>query len=520
MEEIKSRRRKTFVRIYEIVWLSMLMLIAFLCFFAAWWYVRVYGRIGFDSVLFTLTGGLGGVSDTLVHDFLLKGALPAVLCTVATALLLFWPKKWALQLGKAKLLPLQENLASGIACVLSLALLVHAAFNVELVEYVIRSNQESELYQDEYRDPENVNITFPEEKRNLIYIFLESMETSYLSEDLGGGLPYNLIPELTQLAQNNVNFSHNESVGGFSQVTGASWTIGAMTAHTGGVPLKVPEGITDWQNGYGQEGEFLDGLTTLTSLLQEQGYYQTLMVGSVVGFGGRDTFYENHGVDEIFDLVTARRDGVVEYNYWNDFWGMEDLYLYEYAKRELAEISQKDQPFAFTMLTVDTHHIGGFTCALCGSNYKESYENAIACASKQVNDFVAWIMAQDWYENTTIVITGDHCSMDKGYFNRNVDGDYERHIYNCFINAAATPYQTKNRQFCAMDMFPTTLAAMGCTIEGDRLGLGTNLFSKVPTLMEKIGYTKLCTELSKQSDFYAEHFYGKDYSIPETTGES
>ena len=517
MNETHVKSGRAVLRTLGVMVISLLLLVAFLAFFAAWWYVRVYGRIGFDSVLFTLTGGLGGVSDTLIRDFLLKGALPALLCTLATCLLLFWQGKPLIKIRSRQIFPVQQNLAAALACLLSMALIVHAAFNVELVSYVIHSNQTSELYQDEYRDPKAVNITFPKQKRNLIYIFLESMETSYLSNDLGGGLEYNLIPELTELAQNNINFSHNESVGGFSQVTGASWTIGAMTAHTGGVPLKVPEGITDWQNGYGKDGEFLDGLTTLTSVLQEQGYYQTLMVGSVVGFGGRDTFYENHGVDRIYDLVTARRDGVVEYNYWNDFWGMEDLYLYEYAKQELTEISQKDQPFAFTMLTVDTHHIGGFTCALCGSNYAESYENAIACASKQVSAFVDWIMQQDWYENTTIVITGDHCSMDKGYFNRNIDEAYERHVYNCFINAAAEPYQTQNRQFCAMDMFPTTLAAMGCTIEGDRLGLGTNLFSKTPTLMEKMGYTKLCTELSKQSAYYSEHFYGKDYSTPETT---
>ena len=36
--------------------LCLLVGIAFSCFFAASWYVRVYGRIGFDSVLYTLTG--------------------------------------------------------------------------------------------------------------------------------------------------------------------------------------------------------------------------------------------------------------------------------------------------------------------------------------------------------------------------------------------------------------------------------------------------------------------------------
>lgn len=484
--------------------LVIVMLVAFLGFFAACWYVRIYGRIGFDSVIFTLTGGLGGVSTDLLEKFITGAVLPAVVCAVAAAVLLFWPWNWK------RWIPVTVSL------VLSVGLLVHAAFNVELVEYILNSNRTTNLYEDEYRDPEDVAITFPEEKRNLIYIYMESMETSYLDKGQGGALEYNLIPELTQLAKENINFSHNDQVGGFRQVTGASWTVGAMVAHTGGVPLKVPDGIDDWQNGYGKDGEFLDGLTNITSILDAAGYYQTLMVGSVVGFGGRDTFYENHGVDRIYDLVTGRQDGLVAYNYWNDWWGFEDFYLYEYAKQKLTEISQQEQPFAFTMLTVDTHHIGGFTCELCGSNYEESYENAIACASRQVSGFVAWLMEQDFYENTTIVITGDHCSMDNGYFDRNVEDGYERHIYNCFINAAETPFRTQQRQFCAMDMFPTTLAAMGCKIQGDRLGLGTNLFSNVPTLMERIGYTKLCTLLGQKSQYYENHFYGKQEEM-ETT---
>jgi phosphoglycerol transferase len=59
-------------------------------------------------------------------------------------------------------------------------------------------------------------------------------------------------------------------------------------------------------------------------------------------------------------------------------------------------------------------------------------------------------------------------------------------------------------------MFPTTLAAMGCTIEGDRLGIGTNLFSGKPTLTEKYGYDKLNLEISKRSDFYNTQFDEKD----------
>ena len=497
---------------------ALLILLGFLCYFSAAWYVKVYGRIGFDSVIYTLTGGLGGVSTDLVIKYLSGAVLPALGCTLGVAILLFWQGRPLLRLFRVTLFPIHRTVASIIALVLSMGLLIHAAFNVEFVDFLIHSNSTGLLYQDEYVDPKDANITFPEEKRNLIYIMLESMETSYLDHSMGGAMDYNLIPELTQLAQDNINFSHNTSVGGFREVTGTSWTIGAMVGHTAGVPLKVPNGIADWQNGYGQEGEFLPGVTSITSILAQQGYTQALMVGSDAGFGGRETYFQTHGIDNIYDLYTAWYDGTVNPGYWNNWWGLEDEILYNYAKNTITQMAQGDQPFAFTMLTVDTHHIGGYRCNLCVDQYEEQYENVISCASRQVYAFVEWIMAQDFYENTTIVITGDHCSMDRGYFSRNVDSDYERHVYNCFINAAVTPFQTQNRQFCAMDMFPTTLAAMGCTIEGERLGLGTNLFSGRRTLMEEMGYTKLCTELSKKSEYYSDHFYGKIKDIEETTG--
>ena len=57
-------------------------------------------------------------------------------------------------------------------------------------------------------------------------------------------------------------------------------------------------------------------------------------------------------------------------------------------------------------------------------------------------------------------------------------------------------------KFSTMDMYPTILAAMGAKIDGERLGLGTNLFSDKQTLMEEIGFEALNKEVQKTSDFY------------------
>ena len=82
----------------------------------------------------------------------------------------------------------------------------------------------------------------------------------------------------------------------------------------------------------------------------------------------------------------------------------------------------------------------------------------------------------------------------------------ERAVFNVFINAAATPVRTKNREFMATDLFPTTLAAMGYEIEGDRLGLGTDLFSGRETLAEELGVEELDQRFKERSAFYEHKF--------------
>lgn len=484
----------------------VLLFIALVAFFSARWYIRTYGDTGFDSVIYTLFSDLKGVQAGLIGQFLLGGLLPAVICFLAVGFVLFWKHKKELFIPiknkKIKALPLMPKMAKIISLVLSAILLITAGTSVKLFDYLYSLTHQSTIFTEKYVDPDTVNLQFPEKKKNLIYIFLESMETTFQSKEEGGALEHNTTPELTKLAKQYVNFSHNEGVGGFVTPTGMTWTVAAMTAHTAGIPLKAP-GIFE-RNAYGTD-TFLPGVTNLTNILKENGYYQALMVGSDKSFANRDVYYETHGIDKIYDLNTAREDGIVPENYYV-WWGMEDEYLFKYAKRELVKIAAQEQPFAFSMLTVDTHHVAGYKCELCGEVYEEQYENVISCASKQVNMFMNWLRRQSFYKNTTVVIVGDHLTMDSEYITRNVAPEYKQHVYNCFINSSVTGENYKNRQFCAVDLFPTTLAAMGVEIPGNRLGLGTNLFSNKKTLIEEMGYEEFNNQIAMNSSYYITNF--------------
>lgn len=164
-----------------------------------------------------------------------------------------------------------------------------------------------------------------------------------------------------------------------------------------------------------------------------------------------------------------------------------------------------DQPFNFTMLTVDTHHVDGYVCDICDDRWGNRLANVVNCADRQLAEFIAWCQEQDFYEDTAIVITGDHPRMDTTLVSE-VEYD-DRVIYNCFINAATEPKgAVSERVFTSFDIFPTTLAAMGFTIEGDRLGLGVNMFSDKETLAEQMGYLTLQDEITKFSYYYIREF--------------
>ena len=69
------------------------------------------------------------------------------------------------------------------------------------------------------------------------------------------------------------------------------------------------------------------------------------------------------------------------------------------------------------------------------------------------------------------------------------------------MNAPVAPVRTAYRSYSTLDMFPTTLSALGVEIPGGRLGLGTSLYTNQRTLTEELGYAAVSSSLSRFSSF-------------------
>ena len=465
------------------------------------WVLDTWGLLSIDEIIFHLKVPLDGTNSDVVLDGINACVPLAVLVLFLSIFLIIGLR------NKHRKCMIALFLVAVIACGSAGRAAYEVYDELDVKEYLVSQKKESHFIEQNYVDPRTTKITFPDKKRNLIYIYLESMESTFASKGDGGGLDFNCIPELTTLAEENTNFSDSDKLGGGYPAYGGTWTMAGIFSQTSGIPIKNSEQTDDVNATLAEQYSFSSQARNLEDILADEGYNQCFMIGSDATFGGRRAYFESHGKGqtEICDYNTAKENGQIPEDYYV-WWGYEDQKLFANAQEKLTELSSKDEPFNFTMLTVDTHFEDGYVCEQCQNEFGDNqYANVMACSSRQVDAFVKWIQQQPFYENTTIVISGDHLTMDSDFCN-DVSEDYERSVYNVFINLPEgldTSFEkTHNREFATLDMFPTTLAAMGVTIEGDRLALGVNLFSDEQTLTEQYGRKGLDKELMKKSKFY------------------
>jgi phosphoglycerol transferase len=466
-----------------------------------------------DEMIYYLYNGLQGTS-TAVYIMAINEISILFLCLLFTLLApILLRKKYSVQIvykrSQVKIISTAAIKKYNLlySSVLLLISIVAGVSMTGLVDYIKRLNQYSDFIEKNIASAHEVNLTFPVQKRNLIILYVESLENSLIHSSHGGGTGYTVMPEIESLALNHLNFSNSDKIGGAVPISGTEWTVAAMVASTTGLPLKIPlDG-----NQYTSTNQFMAGAYALGDVLKENGYQLSLMVGSDVNFGGRGSYYRTHGDYNIIDVNTAIQEQRMKEQDRSN-WGFDDSFLFKWAKEHIIDLADGGQPFSFSFLTVNTHFPDGHLEKHAERIFESQYENVHAHTSKQVADFVGWLQEQDFYQNTTLVILGDHLSMqDPEFFRSRTYEGYNRTIFNTFINSATTPINAKNRTFTTLDMYPTILASMGVGIDGERLGLGTNLFSNKSTLVEEYGANIVQRELVKNSSYYNRRILRDDY---------
>ena len=494
-EENNNRNKKSIV-CFSFVDILLLLATAFI--YALIFFEKHFGQVPFGQLVYHFHTPLDGTDVSSYRGNIVTGVVITLAVTVISAVIYRLLAKAKAHFGYVAWL-------FSVVCVMLVCTAYRAVVHFKIDEYYKYTHESTDLYDNYYADGKNVNITFPDKKRNLIYIFLESMEVTFAGTDAGGAMQENIIPGLTDIALNSESFSDGTALNGAHQVSGATFTMGALAAQTCGVSINESIVSNDTLNGnWESENNYFPGVWSLGDVLKQQGYNQEFLIGSDGRFAGRSSYFKGHGDYLIEDYIAAIDEKRIpaDYKVW---WGYEDEKLFKFAKEDLVKLSKKNEPFNFTMLTVDTHFTDGYKCELCEDKYDSQYSNVIACSDSQTTEFIEWIKKQDFYDNTTIIICGDHLTPDTSYINSQGVSAFDRRTFTAIINPAdGKKYNGAVRVYTTLDMYPTTLSALGAQIEGNRLGLGVDLYSDTPTLAEQFGLDYINTELLKNSKFYKE----------------
>lgn len=476
------------------------------------WLVITFPLNNAEGVLFTLltskTGTKHFVVDLLIDSGVLRDALNGLFVVLLLALLV------SVLLRKKMKCFWKPYVLSMFVCGIFLGsfFLVNLFTKIPVTEYAktlytaFSGPKDSPFYRDNYIFPDSVQIIFPEKKYNLIYIMLESMETNFAP----------ITPELDSLSKVHLSFLP----GGYPAAN-TDLTIASQTAKLCGLPLSPPlhEAMFGTVNGI---KNFMGNATCFTDILAKEGYSQTYIQGSDSEFGSKKYLWTLHGNVNVHDLLYFEENGLFKKEN-EHFWGFDDAELYHLAKHDLNEIvKDTTKPFAFYLLTVDTHIPYGYLNSECPEKV-DVIENqlpaVISCTSFEVSKFIEWIQAQPWFENTVIVVVGDHVhpyfnaseDMNRFVAAKNLLGEIDqqkKHFWvNFFINSQKEPAQV-NRKFNSFDMFPTILESIGADIEGHALGFGRSLFSDEKTLLERYPKEMIDSVLKTPSSQYNYFMYG------------
>ena len=313
-----------------------------------------------------------------------------------------------------------------------------------------------------YVDPRTVKVSGTGTK-NLLIIYCESIEETFgRSEIMGEDLLEPIRPSI-QTPDLRID-----------QMPGADFTIGGIVASQCGIPLKSISILSGNLTGWALD-RYLPGALCLGDYLKADGYHNVYYNGSSGVFSGLDKFFRSHGYQEFMgkeDWVEKKHVDPATMN----IWAIYDSDMVDRSMERIDELMAEGTKFSFALSTMDTHEPGFLSPPCVDQGFTENWSGYVKCSLSQVERLLRHIRDKGWEDQFVILVMGDHEArmpeMDDVDL-KHVEGRYV--LCSLTRDAALKPVRTIITHF---DLFPTLLAALGFTVEGDRLGFGYNVFSQ------------------------------------------
>ncbi len=421
---------------------------------AAWIRYR-FGKIVFEQFILHIPLG-GEAGNNSLFGEALTWCILLPLGLVGLALLVRQRQGWRLAGRRRVALPT-------LALTASLAVLL----TVVGVPKYAAAQLDQRSFADYYVTPAAGRL--PERPKNLITVYLESMENTFGDAGLFGRNLLSVLDEATD------GWGRYETL---RQYPEGGWTMAGIVGTQCAIPLKsqlLVEGINP--NNFGEQmPHYLPGATCLGDVLAEAGYSNTYVGGANTRFAGKDTFLIDHGYTSIRGREEWEPD---EDPAEISVWGISDHRMFAHAADTLDELRASDQPYHLALLSLDTHEPGGVYPS-CATDDAVPMATAITCSTQALAGFLAHAESIGALEDTVIVVMGDHlkATAEGGYYKAELDGTADRSIVLRVWSPDGVAFTRQNAD--QFSMLATTLDLLGLEPPDGRAGLGVSFVGDHP----------------------------------------
>lgn len=285
--------------------------------------------------------------------------------------------------------------------------------------------------------------------RNLILVQIESLENAVIGQKIN---EQEITPNLNRLANEGLYFSNYYAPIGPGTTADAEFmTLNSL--------YSLPDTVAFIEYAYNK-------YSALPALLKENGYHTYAFHGDVPSFWNRANMYPQLGYEEWF----GRADYTIPRNI-----GVYDLGDKDFFEQSIPKLKSLPQPFMATLITLTSHSpfkmpddlkTINFPATTTLNELQQDYIQSIRYTDQAVGDFIAQLKTAGLYDNSLILIYGDHSSFSNISsalkIKNSIFSDLQNSQVPMIILAPKTKLKGKeNVPGSHMDVYPTVTNLFG-----------------------------------------------------------
>ena len=296
-----------------------------------------------------------------------------------------------------------------------------------------------------------------EEKKNVVFILVESLSGSFLTEF---GNQEHITPFMDSLVQKSVFFENLYATG--------TRTVRGMEAVTLCIPPTPGQSIVKRPDNH--------NLYTVCSVFKNKKYDCNFFYGGDGYFDNMNSYFGGNGFtiydrgrgSVLSDEIKVARNNIDDSEVtFENAWGICDEDIFNKMLKVADKQYESKQPFFNFVMTTSNHRPYTYPSGKIDIPPGKSRQGAVKYTDFALRELFAKAKSKPWYNNTVFVIIADHCASSAGKDEIDV-ANY--HIPAFIVNLPEANNQKIQKQCSQIDLFPTLFSLFHWNYESDFFG--------------------------------------------------